>query len=331
MAAYNKHCVQSKIECLFETEVQQLPSNKRFGQNYRVVATKVVSQSAIESDIGHSVATEKLDGTCCFVDSYQGKFVLCARLDRKPNKSTEKKFKKFQNEKREWMMNGGQDKEPNYELKYPDDMKVVPPCWYPAHGVRREGGMVRPDGNGHVPGWVPISSDARQYCWHHNVIMDDRALVLLRNTDGLVVTTLPLSRLAGKTFELIGTNINGNPYGLGSKTSPFHILVQHGSLQITNPPRLDYDVIKDWFSTSGTIEGIVWHCDDGRMFKIHRHHLNLPWPIKKQENCDVIMPLLCQIPVTIDIKQSIVTEETQITKLMKLNQKIFSSVVDILV
>lgn len=92
---------------------------------------------------------------------------------------------------------------------------------------------------------------------------------------------MPLADLLEQTLELIGTNINGNPYGLGSKKHPLHLLIPHGAFQIRNLPTLKHNDLLSWFEgcREGKIEGIVWHCSDGCLIKVHRHHLGLCWPI----------------------------------------------------
>ncbi|XP_006036109.2 uncharacterized protein C12orf29 homolog, partial [Alligator sinensis] len=69
--------------------------------------------------------------------------------------------------------------------------------------------------------------------------------------------------------------------GLGSKKHPVHLLVPHGAFEIKNPPVLKHNDILSWLDngTEGEIEGIVWHCNDGTLIKLHRHHLGLRWPI----------------------------------------------------
>jgi len=63
-----------------------------------------------------------------------------------------------------------------------------------------------------ILGWVPISIDCKQYVWHHQVVENDRVLVIQTSGDELELVDLKLCDLKGKTFELIGTNVNGNPY-----------------------------------------------------------------------------------------------------------------------
>lgn len=43
-------------------------------QQYQVVATETVNPAALEANIDCAVATEKLDGTCCYVTMFEGIF-----------------------------------------------------------------------------------------------------------------------------------------------------------------------------------------------------------------------------------------------------------------
>lgn len=55
----------------------------------------------------------------------------------------------------------------------------------------------------------------------------------------------------------------------------------HGAFEIKNPPPLKQNDILSWFEgcSEGKVEGIVWHCNDGCLIKLHRHHLGLRWPL----------------------------------------------------
>ncbi|XP_040018151.1 RNA ligase 1 isoform X2 [Gasterosteus aculeatus] len=267
--------VQQKIPCVFVTEVKQEPSRKRDCQ-FQVVATESVSPVAVVAQVHHAVATEKLDGTCCYVSVYKGRPHLWARLDRKPNKQADKRFKKHQRSHHSCK---------GFLWSVEEDFKPVPETWVPALGVKHHSGQPVPDEHGHIPGWVPVEKDNKQYCWHASVLDPDlRAALVLRPSaedgDALEVVPLPLADLLERTLELIGTNVNGNPYGLGSKKTPVHLLVSHGALRIRDPPPVDFQQLCSWFreSPEGRVEGIVWHCHDGTLFKVHRHHLGLRWP-----------------------------------------------------
>jgi hypothetical protein len=60
--------------------------------------------------------------------------------------------------------------------------------------------------------------------------------------------------------------------GIGNKKTPLHFLVIHGSLKVTNPPDFKLDLVKDWFestnSNNGRVEGVVWHCSSGVLYKV---------------------------------------------------------------
>ena len=58
--------------------------------------------------------------------------------------------------------------------------------------------------------------------------------------------------------------------GIGNKRNPLHFLVIHGSLGVKNPPDFKLESVKYWFdsSDSGRVEGIVWHCPSGALYKV---------------------------------------------------------------
>ncbi|XP_069574747.1 RNA ligase 1 isoform X1 [Brachyistius frenatus] len=259
--------VQQKMACVFVTDVKEEASRKRDSQQFQVVATDNVNPVAREADVDGALATEKLDGTCCYVTVHQGQPVLWARLDRKPNKQAEKRFRKYQQAHRSCK---------GFSWNVEEDFKTVPETWIPAHRVQHHRGLPVPDEHGHIPGWVPVEADNKQYCWHSSVVDYEvgSALVLRPGSsddddDVLEVAAVPLADLQEQTLELIGTNVNGNPYGLGSKKQPVHCLVSHGSVRIRTPPPVDLQQLCSWFqeSPAGRVEGIVWHCNDGTLVK----------------------------------------------------------------
>ncbi|XP_062856157.1 RNA ligase 1 [Trichomycterus rosablanca] len=267
--------VQQKIPCVFLTEVKQEASRKREHQQFQVVATDTMNPVTVESDVHCALATEKLDGTCCYVTTYRGEPHLWARLDRKPTKQADKKFKKYQFSQKTC-------KGFTWNL---EDFRDVPDTWIPAGGVQHEDGHPVPDEHGHIPGWVPVDNSNKQYCWHASVVDHDAAAALVlrphkEDETLLEIASVPLAELIEQTLELIGTNVNGNPYGLGSKKHPLHVLVPHGILHIRNAPPVEYKQLYSWFQESheGKVEGIVWHCSNGMLIKLHRHHLGLKWP-----------------------------------------------------
>ena len=171
------------------------------------------------------------------------------------------------------------------------DFRDVPPGWTAA-------GSGLPDAGGHIPGWVPVDPKSRTHCWHLSVVdleVPGVALVLQprSNSSGLEITLRKLSDLDSCTLELIGTNVNANPYRLGSRQHPVHFLVRHGILDIVDEPRCPESLV-DWFDTpAGAVEGIVWHCADESLFKLHRNHLGLKWPIERPRL--IAMPLVVNL------------------------------------
>ncbi|KAJ0069802.1 hypothetical protein NL108_014668, partial [Boleophthalmus pectinirostris] len=250
---------------------------------YQVIATETLNPVAVDADVESAVATEKVDGTCCYVSLFRGEPYLWARLDRKPNKQAEKRFKRHQHLHRTGK---------GFSWNVEEDFKSVPEFWIPARGVKHENNQPVPDENGHIPGWVPVDRHSKQYCWHSSVVDYElgAALVLrlishsnLNNHNNcnthcdqqeeqqrgtLEITAVPLNELLEQTLELIGTNVNGNPYGLGCKKRPVHCLVSHGSLPLCGPPPLDFHKLHSWLQRpEGRVEGIVWHCPNGTLLK----------------------------------------------------------------
>lgn len=63
-----------------------------------------------------------------------------------------------------------------------------------------------------------MEKNNKQYCWHSSVVDHNtgKALVLrpsADDADSLEIAAVPLGDLLEQTLELIGTNVNGNPYG----------------------------------------------------------------------------------------------------------------------
>ncbi|KAM4572991.1 RNA ligase 1 [Odontesthes bonariensis] len=288
--------VQQKMPCVFLTDVREQQSRKRDCQQFQVVATENLNPLAVDAHVDCALATEKLDGTCCYVTLYGGQAYLWARLDKKPNKLAEKRFKRHQHSYKS---------SEDFTWDVVEDFKTVPEKWIPAHGVRHRNGHPSPDENGHIPGWVPVDHSNKQYCWHSSVVDYGvgAALVLRPKSDDedvLEIAAVPLADILEQTLELIGTNVNGNPYGLGSKKQPVHCLVPHGSIPIRNPPPVTFQQLYSWFQESpeGRVEGIVWHCNDGTLVKVHRHHLGLRWP--DGVTCLASRPVVIRVDGTVD-------------------------------
>ncbi|XP_055506577.1 uncharacterized protein C12orf29 homolog isoform X2 [Leucoraja erinacea] len=252
--------VQQKIPCAFATELRDEPSTKRPGQ------------------IRHTSGHDWIENRPSKLRNDSGSFSLQSRAlvnDNPPLPPVE------------------------FTWNFGEDFRKVPEAWIPAHGVAQSEGCPLPDENGHIPGWIPVEKGSKQHCWHlSSVNYETGSALVLRLHSGknlLEITIVPLMELLERTLELVGTHINGNPYGLGSKKRPLHLLVCHGSLPIENPPPLELMDMAAWFKESETarVEGIVWHCAAGTLVKLHRYHLGLEWPLPD--------PFLASRPVSINV------------------------------
>jgi hypothetical protein len=71
--------------------------------------------------------------------------------------------------------------------------------------------------------------------------------------------------------EVLGKNIQGNPLKL---TGNVICLFSQGEAPILEDAPISYGELKEWLPSkdslygNGKIEGIVWHCEDGSMYKI---------------------------------------------------------------
>ena len=307
--------VQSKIPCIFEQQILHESSTKRNNQAYKVVAGEELNQKATNYNINTAYPSEKIDGTCCHVKEYKGVAWLWARHDRKPNKNADKRFKKYQATHRQWLLNGQKGAEALFEWKPEADFKDVPLEWIPATDVPLKDGVPQPDIHGHIPGWIPIDINSRQHCWHQSAWDPMTGVLLILQTkcqylpspagddlEGsktspilLELKARPITDFIGSTLEMIGTMVNANPYHLGDSNLPIHMFVPHGTIPFEKRPPCLFNELKTWFeeSNEGKVEGIVWNCCNKNLFKIHRHHLELMWPIQK--------PKLCCYPVEVNV------------------------------
>ncbi len=296
--------VQAKMSCVFASIVVEETSPKRPDQLYRVIAGEHVRDSAKDDDIYRATPTEKVDGTCVLIAESEGKPWLWPRLDRKAIKPVAERFRTFRTKMSKWDFDGREGPEPHFEWDAAADLKPVPEKWMPASGVPLLDGVPQRDANGHMPGWVPVDPSSQQHCWLLTAVDLDHGLGLVlqpsddENSTHLEVKIRRLADLEGMTMELIGTTVNANPYNIGSKKVPVHLLVRHGSIPIEDPPPVDHHELKKWLSShpNGNVEGIVWHCRNGQMYKVHRDHVELSWPTEDIR--------LCRIPVDIKVDLS---------------------------
>ena len=269
--------LRSKIKGIFETVVHDVGDEaqlKRPDQTYYVEATETL-RSAFEQafEKNSCVPTEKLDGTSTIVKKYEDKVCLYVRRDRKLKKSAEKK-KKCEHKN-------------TFDI---NDYKEAPDNWVASDScIDHKTGYLIPDITGNIMGWIPLDSN-KLYSWHAQTVDQENNRIVVLNVsmkNGALKYELNLESLEDhedQSFELIGTNVNGNPYKLGSKRCPIHMLIRHGCIPIYNfPENISYKSVKDWFNNhhNGLVEGVVWHCSNGEMFKSTRQHLKLKWPTEK--------------------------------------------------
>ena len=148
---------------------------------------------------------------------------------------------------------------------------------------------------GHLIGIMPLDNGDKWHldCYVKNpdttLNMDKINIIdLNEEQNGLIYKEVDTASLNGQSIEIMGPRFQKNPHKL-----KMHCAMRHGLVQIKDFPNLidNADIlqdIKNWFSTSEHgpfAEGIVLHLDDGSMFKLHRHHLDMKWDV------DSILPL----------------------------------------
>lgn len=115
--------------------------------------------------------------------------------------------------------------------------------------IQKHKGIIEP--------WYVDASDSAEDKW----IMD-----AVRNTDYSVI---PDGEWSG---EAVGTNIQGNPLNLPTNRVVFFTLGQcpvHENVPTTFAGLAEWlKTVKSKYGNDCGIEGIVWHCPDGRMMKI---------------------------------------------------------------
>jgi hypothetical protein len=119
---------------------------------------------------------------------------------------------------------------------------------------------------GHWPGWLPVGNGPEDQ-WH-------------REAWDIMQSDLCGAPVPDGTYELIGPKVQANPYHMR-----LHELTRHGAivpehLNFPEPPR-DFAGLQRWLSEH-EVEGIVWHHPDGRMCKLKRRDLGLPWPARQR-------------------------------------------------
>ena len=130
---------------------------------------------------------------------------------------------------------------------------------------------------GHKIGFMPIDNYDK---WHHDCMSNDgkNINVLKKINNNIRIVNTPIINLEGKTVELIGPKIQGNPHKV-----PKHCVYIHGDININFCIYSELSKTKNMFlnnSIMSYFEGIVIHFSNGNLYKLHRHHLDIP--IKKE-------------------------------------------------
>ena len=119
-----------------------------------------------------------------------------------------------------------------------------------------------PDPNtNHWPGWVPVGAGPEDKWFRAGMHM--------------TVTR------EGHTYELVGPNVQGNPYGLR-----VHTLWPHGDELMDLGPGRAFEAIRTYLRDADNMEGIVWWHSDGRKVKIKRRDFGFSWPLTGPASTD---------------------------------------------
>ena len=112
---------------------------------------------------------------------------------------------------------------------------------------------------------------------------DKKKIKIVKQNENLSLSieNIDISKINEKTVELIGPKVQSNLHGLNQ-----NVIVPHGSIKLNNCPKsFDLTELKNWFTSDKNcdfFEGIVVHFSNGKCFKVHRHHLDLP--VKRYSN-----------------------------------------------
>lgn len=111
----------------------------------------------------------------------------------------------------------------------------------------------QPDPNtGHWPGWVPADGPESKY-----ILEAIKRAITIEYPQGI----------PDGTYEVCGPRI-GTRHGANPEKLTEHILIPHGKNVLHDAPRT-FSELMDYLREK-SIEGIVWHHEDGRMVKIKK-------------------------------------------------------------
>ena len=132
----------------------------------------------------------------------------------------------------------------------------------------------------HLIGYMPLEEGDK---WFHDCYGTNnnvKIITLNEEKNGLCYKEVDISTLDGQSVEIIGPKFQNNPHQL-----KMNCLMPHGLIYLNDFPEIkenqdNLEIIKEWFrnsSISTYLEGVVLHLENGNMYKLHRHHLNMEW------------------------------------------------------
>jgi hypothetical protein len=120
---------------------------------------------------------------------------------------------------------------------------------------------------GDQPGWMPVDLMSKADQWFHAAFLNF-----------LKVGVAELG-----TYEAIGPHFGGGSHDKNPEGLPEDMLIAHDKAGLLHDFPRDFHAIRCWFQlmqegANPSIEGVVWHHDDGRMVKIKARDFGIRRP-----------------------------------------------------
>jgi len=139
------------------------------------------------------------------------------------------------------------------------------------------------DKKGHRIGFIPVQLIGKDDKWFKDALVITETEVMIKvfgfDNGTTIIKTVPIKDLEGQTVEFVGPKVQGDPHKIG-----VHCVIPHGIFKLDGFPQdFNFDKFVKWFSEDKKtqfFEGIVVHFENGQLFKIHRHHMDLEWKPK---------------------------------------------------
>ena len=259
-APFERPAILAKVPaalCVGQRPLREGEVPKRSGQTWIFEASGGLNPELDPSQLSSAKVTVKHDGSCCLVTE---KGTLCKRRD----------------------IRGG--KQPPDGALRPDEtpaQKGDSICWLP------------------VPASGPVVSDD---VFHRSALSIRDGVTVAHSLDSAgEPVEVPLS--AGCSYELVGPSMQGNPHALleqpvtvevvnakgkvSNRKAARHYLLQHGMAEVSDwsmeafvDAPLEYSA---QYITTHELEGVVFYCDNGDVWKINRGHIGAPQKPGAQE------------------------------------------------